>query len=213
MEFIDLLKVGANKQEVAIASSKITTPTIDMDGAEIQSVIALLVSSVVLGEDSTFDPTFGGVQVMSLVYVLPKEDFISTFGDILHVGTYNFYSFYSNVDGSLLSSASTVEETGEGESTSIELNVSTRVVSYPILGMYLGEFFGFGPCNVYVLVPDDFLLKAKILDYLVIMGVLNASVLSSPLIPDIGIPVIDIGGQEVMFGLGLYSLLSLLNNM
>lgn len=195
MEFIDLLKVGANKQEVAIASSKITTPTIDMNGAEIQSVIALLFSSVMLGEDSTFDPTFGGVQVMSLAYSLPKEDFISTFGDILHVGTYNFYS---NV----------TEETGEGESTSVELNMSTRVISYPILGTYFGELFG--SCNIYVLVPDDFLLKSTILEYLVNMGILNASVLNSPLIPDIGIPVIDMGGQEVMFGLGLYSLL---NNM
>ena len=64
MEFIDLLKVGANKKEAAIAASKITTPTIDMGGVEIQSVIALLMSPLMSMEDGgdtpPFDPTFGG---------------------------------------------------------------------------------------------------------------------------------------------------------
>ena len=202
MEFIDLLKVGANKQEAAIASSKITTPTIDMGGVEIQSVIALFMSPLMsMGDDGDvpFDPTFGGEEVMPLAYALPKEDFISTFGDILHVGTYNFYS---NNDGSLL--ASTAEETGESESTSIELNVSTRVVSYPLLGTIFLEGIG----NIYVLVPDDLILK-----YLILMVLLNAGIVDSSMLegtgimPDIGIPVIDIPGQGVIFGLGLYSML------
>ena len=205
MEFIDLLKVGANKKEAAIAASKITTPTIDMGGVEIQSVIALLFSPLMSmdgGSDVTFDPTFGGQEVMPLAYVLPKEDFISTFGDILHAGTYNFYS---NVDGSLLSSASTVEETGESESTSIELNMSARVVSYPLLGAIYLEGMG----NIYVLTPDDFMLKMYTLITLVYGGILDSSVLEgSSLMPDIGIPVIDMPGQGVIFGLGLYSMLS-----
>ena len=208
MEFIDFLKVGANKQEAVIAASKITTPTIDMDGVEIQSVIALLFSPLMSmdgGSDAPFDPTFGGEEVMPLAYSLPKEDFISTFGDILHVGTYNFYS---NVDGSLLSSASTVEETGESESTSIELNMSSRVVSYPLLGAMYLEGMG----NIYILVPDDFILKLYILLALVSNGILDSSVLegSNSMLNmiDIGIPVIDMPGQGVIFGLGLYSMLS-----
>ena len=205
MEFIDLLKVGANKQEAAIAASKITTPTIDMGGVEIQSVIALLIAPLLSmdgGGDVPFDPTFGGEEVMTQAYILPKEDFISTFGDILHVGTYNFYS---NVDGSLLSSASTVEETGESESTSIELNMSSRVISYPFLGAMFLEGMG----NVYVLVPDDFVLKYIILLVLVMSGFLDSSALEgSGMIPDIGIPVIDMPGQGVIFGLGLYSMIS-----
>lgn len=213
MEFIDLLKVGANKQEVAIASSKITTPTIDMGGAEIQSVIALLFSPLMAMSDGSdvppFDPTFGGEEVMTLAYSLPKEDFISTFGDILHVGTYNFYS--SNADF-LLSSASTVEETGESESTSAELNVSARVVSYPFLGVSLGVSYLEGLGNLYVLVPDDFMLKYLILMVLVMSGILDSSMLegSNPMLNmlDFGIPLIDMPGQGVIFGIGLYSMLN-----
>ena len=210
MEFIDLLKVGANKKEAAIAASKITTPTIDMGGVEIQSVIALLMSPLMSmegGSDVPFDPTFGGEEVMPLAYSLPKEDFISTFGDILHVGTYNFYS---NVDGSLLSSASTVEETGESESsesTSIELNVSARVVSYPLLGAMYLEGMG----NIHILVPDDLMLKYLFLIFLVMNGLLDSSALEGSGLTsmmDFGIPVIDMPGQGVIFGLGLYSMLS-----
>ena len=214
MEFIDLLKVGANKQEAAIAASKITTPTIDMGGVEIQSVIALLMSPLMSmgdgGDTPQFDPTFGGEEVMPLAYSLPKEDFISTFGDILHVGTYNFYS---NIDASVLSSASTVEETGESESASVEFNVSARVVSYPFLGAMYLEGMG----NIYILVPDDFMLKMYILLVLVYSGILDSSVLEGGSnsmfnMLDIGIPVIDMPGQGVVIcGLGLYSMLSDMN--
>lgn len=201
MEFIDLLKVGANKQEAAIAASKITTPTIDMGGVEIQSVIALLMSPLMSMEDGgdapPFDPTFGGEEVMDLAYSLPKEDFISIFGDILHAGTYNFYS---NIDGSLLSE--------ESEITNIEMNMSARVVSYPLLGTMFLEGMG----SIYVLVPDDFMLKYVILLALVMGGILDSSMLeggSNPILNmlDFGIPIIDMPGQGVIFGLGLYSML------
>lgn len=42
MEFIDLLKVGANKQEAVIAYNKISEPTIDCgDGINMNSMFAL----------------------------------------------------------------------------------------------------------------------------------------------------------------------------
>ena len=53
MEFIDLLKVGANKQEAVIAYNKISEPTIDYEGINMNSILVLLLTCLGMSDSGS----------------------------------------------------------------------------------------------------------------------------------------------------------------
>ena len=225
MEFIDLLKVGANKKEAAIAYNKISEPTIDYDGVNMNSMLVLfLICLGMLESDgsSESDDMFGDYN--EGMFTLGKSAFDSTFGDVLHEGTYNFFTDTASIDEEILSDSesnsmiSSLSVFGKGG-----VNLTARVVRHPYLemmmGMMMGSVLGEGVnMSIYSIIPDDIffniMLKQLFLEYL--SGV-DSSSLVLLLSPPVGIPVIVMSGDMVneqfgeesvvMYGMGLYTML------
>ena len=101
MEFIDLLKVGANKQEAVIAYNKISEPTIYLEGINFNAILVLLLTCLGMGgsDSDMFGEYSGGM------FILGKSSFDSTFGDILHEGTYKFFTDTASIDEEILSNS------------------------------------------------------------------------------------------------------------
>ena len=219
MEFIDLLKVGANKQEAAIAYNKISEPTIDIDGVNLNSILALLFICMEMSEGgSDMDADMFG-NYSDGMFMLGKSAFDSTFGDILHEGTYNFFTDTASIDEEILSN-SMLSTFGKGG-----VNLTARVVRHPLLemmmGSYMGSLLGAGTnISIYSIIPDDIyiniILKQLCLQYF--LGDNSSSSLELMfMLPPIGIPVIVMSGDAlnsqfgeesvVMYGLGLYAML------
>lgn len=228
MEFIDLLKVGANKKEAVIAYNKISEPTIDYEGINMNSMLVLLMICTEMFEGE------GGSDVDSDIFgdysngtfMLGKSAFVSTFGDVLHEGTYNFFTDTSSIDEEILSN-STLSVFGKGG-----INLTVRVVRHPyvemMMGSMMGSLLGDGTnISIYSIIPDDIyinvMLKQSFAQYLS-GGSSDAlsmlSILSMlSLLPPIGIPVMVMSGDMansqfgeesvVMYGMGLYEMLTM----
>ena len=224
MEFIDLLKVGANKQEAVIAYNKISEPTIDYDGINMNAmfVLCLMVSEMSKsdGSDAGLDvDTFGDYS--EGVFTLGKSAFDSTFGDVLHEGTYNFFTDTSSIDEEILSDLesdsmlSALSVFGKGG-----VNFTARVVRHPFLemmmGMNIGSVLGEGiNISIYSIIPDDIYINI----FFKMLGVqyLSDNSYLTLYLPPMGIPVIVTSGDMineqfgeesvVMYGFGLYSMM------
>ena len=211
MEFIDLLKVGANKQEAVIAYNKISEPTIDFNGNNINAILVLLLTCLEMSDSgSDLDADIFG-EYSEGVFTLGKSAFDSTFGDVLHEGTYNFFTDTASID----------EESSFGKGG---INLTARVVRHPYLEMMMGSELG--NISIYSIIPDDFylnfILKQLSIQYLFSdyldsdLSLDLLAIISS--LPPIGIPVMVMSGDMVneqfgeesvvMYGLGLYTMLT-----
>ena len=219
MEFIDLLKVGANKQEAVIAYNKISEPTIDYEGINMNAITVLLLMCLEMSDSgSDLDADIFG-EYSGGVFTLGKSAFDSTFGDVLHEGTYNFFTDTSSIDEEILST-SMLSSFGKGG-----VNLTARVVRHPflemIMGLQMGSLLGAGTTmSIYSIIPDDIYINMELkqlgLQYL--LGDNSSSSLELMLmLPPIGIPFIVMSddalnaqfGEEsvVMYGLGLYAMI------
>lgn len=224
MEFIDLLKVGANKKEAAIAYNKISEPTIDYDGINANAILVLLMICMEMFESgSDVDADIFG-DYNDGMFMLGKSAFVSTFGDVFHEGTYNFFTDTASIDEEILSN-SMLSAFGKGG-----VNLTARVVRHPLLEMFMGSQMGSllgeeSNISIYSIIPDDIyiniMLKELFVQYL--SGDSSSSGSSLELLallamlPPIGIPFIIMSsdalnsqfGEEsvVMYGMGLYSML------
>ena len=150
MEFIDLLKVGANKQEAVIAYNKISEPTIDYEGVNMNAITFLLLTCLEMSNSgSDLDADIFG-EYNDGMFMLGKSAFDSTFGDVLHEGTYNFFTDTASIDEEILSNSmlSTFGKCG--------VNLTARVVRHPFLEMMMGSQLGEGMnMSIYSIIPDD----------------------------------------------------------
>lgn len=228
MNYIDLLKVGSGQQEAVIAYNKISEPTIDYEGINMNAIIVLLMLCLELqGSDEPGDnieDMFGNYS--GGVFTLGKSAFDSTFGDVLHEGTYNFFTDTASIDEEILSN-SMLSSFGKGG-----VNLTARVVRHPFLEMMMSSQFGtiLGEgtnVSIYSIIPDDIylniILKQLCVEYLLgdsssSENIDTMSMLLS-MLPPIGIPVIAMSGdivneqfgeESVMYGLGLYGMLSMM---
>ena len=219
MNYIDLLKVGSGQQDAAIAYSKITEPTIDYGGINMNAILVLLMICTEMfegGSDVDMD-MFGDYS--EGVFTLGKSAFDTIFGDVLHEGTYNFFTDTASIDEEILSN-SKLSSFGKGG-----VNLTARVVRHPYLEMIMNSQLG-GVMNmsIYSIIPDDIyinvILKELFLGYL--SGDSSSSDISllMSMIPPIGIPVIVMSGDVineqigeesiVNYGLGIYAMLGML---
>ena len=221
MEFIDLLKVGANKQEAVIAYNKISEPTIDYEGINMNAITVLLLTCLKMSDSgSDLDADIFGEYIEG-VFTLGKSAFDSTFGDVFHEGTYNFFTDTSSIDEEILST-SMLSSFGKGG-----VNLTARVVRHPFLEMIMGSMMGSQlgegtTMSIYSIIPDDIyiniILKQLCLQYFLGDDSSSSSSLELMLmLPPIGIPFIVMNGDAlnaqfgeesvVMYGMGLYAML------
>ena len=221
MEFIDLLKIGSDKKEAVIAYNKISEPTIDFDGINMNAMLVLLLLCTEMFEDgSDVDVDMFGYYSDG-TFMLGKSAFDSTFGDVLHEGTYNFFTDTASIDEEILSN-STLSAFGKGG-----VNLTAKIVRHPYLEMMMGSQLGEGTnISIYSIIPDDIfiniILKQLFLQYL--SGDSSSLDLLLELLsmfPPIGIPVMVMSGSGdevneqfgeesvVMYGMGLYTILGM----
>ena len=221
MEFIDLLKVGANKQEAVIAYNKISEPTIDYEGINMNAITVLLLTCLGISDSgSDLDADIFG-EYNDGMFMLGKSSFDSTFGDVLHEGTYNFFTDTASIDEEILSNLM-LSTFGKGG-----VNLTARVVRHPFLEMMMGSMMGSQlgegtTMSIYSIIPDDIyiniILKQLCLQYFLGDDSSSSSSLELLLmLPPIGIPFIVMSGDAlnaqfgeesvVMYGLSLYAML------
>lgn len=219
MNYIDLLKVGSGQQEAAIAYSKITEPTIYMDGINMNAIFVLLMACSFDESNSDVGDMFGDYN--EGVFTLGKSSFDSIFGDVLHEGTYNFFTDTASIDEEILSN-SEFGAFGKGG-----INLTARIVRYPFLEMMLGSLLGGGMnVSIYSIIPDDIYINITLkrlgVEYLLgdSSSSDNSFLNAMSMLPPIGIPVIVMSGDManeqygeesvVMYGLGLYTMLGMI---
>lgn len=216
MNYIDLLKVGSEQQEAAIAYSKITEPTVDMGGVEVQSGIALLINTVMIDGSTTDSTIFGDYDSENDMYTMSKDSFESNFGDILHEGFYNFYTDLTDISD---------VDTDTMFGSMKKINGTARVTGNPLTGSILSDYFSsnFGSVGVesldlklYTLVPDDSIISYFI--RLMIMQTVGGNAEIFLRFQDFGVPVIVINGDGlealgygengiVIYGFGIYKII------